>query len=433
MKKVICLFFSLLFVLTLLPACGPAAPGETTAPAVTHTLSVGFGRADITPSEPVPLAGLNDNRMSTSVKDPIYATCVAFTDESGNSMIFYSIELLYAYEPLLFGASAASKKTGVPYANIMIGTTHSHAAPNVLKTSEPAIERYNEYLKQQMVVAAEAAMADLKPATMQMTTVYPENINSIRHYILADGTYGGDNFGNFSGNPAVKHVRDVDNSLQLVKFVREGGKDVIMMNWQGHPTGHGGEDRSKVLSWACSVTDEVEAALDCHCIYILGASGNVNNSSRLPEETIYTGYKARAKALAQYIIDAKDYQNAEVGTLQTYYTSCEVSGKGDNTSNKSTIMLRGYSIGDLALVAAPYEMFCENGEAVKEKSPFKMTFVSSCSNAREHYIPSISTYDYNNMPDEVYEISCTSYAPGTAEILEDGFVSILNELYKTKS
>ena len=94
--------------------------------------------------------------------------------------------------------------------------------------------------------------------------------------------------------------------------------------------------------------------------------------------------------------------------------------------------LDAFSIGDVALVTAPYEMYCENGEAVKEKSPFKMTFVSSCSNGRGSYIPSISTYDYNNKPDVVYGISKTQYAPGTAELLEDTFVSMLNELYKTK-
>ena len=74
----------------------------------------------------------------------------------------------------------------------------------------------------------------------------------------------------------------------------------------------------------------------------------------------------------------------------------------------------------------------ENGEAVKEKSPFKMTFVSSCSNGRGSDIPSISTWDYNNKPDVVYGISKTQYEPGAAEILENTFVSMLKELKNAK-
>ena len=91
-----------------------------------------------------------------------------------------------------------------------------------------------------------------------------------------------------------------------------------------------------------------------------------------------------------------------------------------------------YNMGDFSLAAAPYEMYCENGEAIKAGSPFKMTFVSSCSNTVGSYIPSIATYDYNMKPDEVYGINMTRYAPGTAEVLQDAMVSMLKEIYNTK-
>ena len=61
-----------------------------------------------------------------------------------------------------------------------------------------------------------------------------------------------------------------------------------------------------------------------------------------------------------------------------------------------------------------------------------MTFVSSCSNGRGSYIPSISTYDYNNKPDLIYEVRMTEYAPGTAEVLESTFVDMLKQLHETK-
>ena len=435
MKKALCLILCAVMVLALLPACGPTAPGETTAEPTEapkpHTLSVGFGRADITPSEPVPMGGLHEVRISEGVKDRLYATCVAFTDENDNTMILFSIEALYAYDVMLFGAAKITKETGVPISNIMIGTTHSHASPDVTKSATyPAIERYNEYLQDQMVEAAKQALADRKPAKMQFTTVQPENINSIRHYIMSDGSYAGDNFGSFGGGRTiVGHVREVDNNLQLVKFVREGGKDIIMMNWQGHPSGHG-DHRYQIMSWACTVTNAVEEALDVHCMYVMGASGNVNNNSRIAEEKVYKTYEERAVALAKYVINAKDYVDAETGPVQVLAQSAECYAKGGGSATK--VDLDVYAIGDLAIAAAPYEMYCENGEAVKEKSPFKMTFVSSCTNGRGSYIPSISTWDYNEKPDVVYGISKTQYEPGAAEILENTFVSMLNELKNAK-
>jgi len=430
MKKLFCLILSMLLVAALLPACTPAAPAETTAPTEApkpHTMSVGFGRTDITPSEPVPMGGLHDVRISDGIKDRIYATCVAFTDENDNTMILFSIEALYAYDVMLFGASKIARETGVPIANIMIGTTHSHASPDVTKESTyTAIERYNKFLQEQMVEAAKQALADRKPAKMQFTTVQPQNINSIRHYIMSDGSYAGDNFGSFGGGRTiVSHVRDVDNNLQLVKFVREGGKDIIMMNWQGHPSGHG-DHRTKIMSWPCTVTGAVEEGLGVHCMYVMGASGNVNNSSRIAEEKVYKTYEERALALAKYVINAKDYVDAETGPVQVLAQSAECYAKGGGSPTK--VDLDVYAIGDFAVAAAPYEMYCENGEAVKAGSPFKMTFVSSCTNGRGSYIPSISTWDYNNKPDVVYGISKTQYEPGAAEILESTFVSMLKEL-----
>ena len=204
-----------------------------------------------------------------------------------------------------------------------------------------------------------------------------------------------------------------------------------MMNWQGHPTGHSGSDKYKILSYPGSVTDAVEAGLDCHCMYVLGASGDVNNSSKISEEKLYSHYKDRAKALAQYVIDAEStYQEAAVGKVQVAASNVACTSKSNGAAE---ISIDAYAIGDVALIAAPYEMFNENGLAIKAASPFKMTFVSTCTNGRvTNYIPAASTYAYNNKPDEVYEIKSGAYAQGTAELLQTGFVDLLKQLNESR-
>ena len=71
MKRILCILLAALLVFPLV-ACGQEstqttqAPTETTAPAG-HTLYVGFGRADMTPTEPLPIGDpyLGKPKLST--------------------------------------------------------------------------------------------------------------------------------------------------------------------------------------------------------------------------------------------------------------------------------------------------------------------------------------------------------------------------------
>jgi len=436
MKIAVSLILAFLMILTVFSGCGPADQSpETTAPTtepapVEHTLSVGYARVDITPDYGCPLGGNGDelNRINDNVKDPLNCDCIALTDESGNTILFISIDSRSVGDHMLMAANRISRKTGIPASNIMVATTHSHSAPDPY-TVHPNIERYNEELQGWMVEAAEAAIADRKPAKMSIQTVFPEKINFIRHYELDDGTYFGPNFGTSKGKTILRHTGEADNSLHLLKFTREGGKDVVMMNWQGHPTGQG--DRLSILSYTGSITAAVEAGLDCHCLFLLGASGNVNNGSLIKEEDLYSDYKERAQALAQYVIDAKDtFEELPLGKLQVLAAKipCEKKASGN-----MDVPLTTYAIGDVAIAAAPYEMFNENGIALKAAPPFKMTMISTCTNGRvTNYIPAAETYEYNNKPDEVYEIRSSFFVQGTGEILRDAFVNLLQQMHEAK-
>ena len=85
-----------------------------------------------------------------------------------------------------------------------------------------------------------------------------------------------------------------------------------------------------------------------------------------------------------------------------------------------------FSFGDVAFVTAPYEMFCENGMAIKNGSPYPMTFVATCSNENTSYlayIPSSPTFAYTS-----YEVKMNKFVPGVAEILATEYVNMLKQL-----
>lgn len=432
MKKVLCLILCVILLMALLSGCGPEeppveTPAASTAAPTPASLSVGFGRGDITPRGSVPLDGLTsvEDRLSKGVKDPLYTNCIAFSDGNNNTFLLIISDLLYVYHPMAEARAQISKSTGIPVSNIWLATTHNHSGP-ALNYEAASTEYASELLRNQMVAAAEAALEDRKPAKMYITDTHPVHMNFVRHYIMSDGSYAGDNFGSPEGKTYVSHVSEVDNQLQLIKFTREGGKDILLMNWQGHPTGHS-SDRYTILSGVTVAINKLEESLDCHAAYVLGASGNVNNSSRIASEQVTSSYVNHYETLAQHAIDATaNFREVSIGNIQVLNTNCGCTIKSGGTGTID-IPLNAFAIGDVAFVAAPYEMFDSNGKFVKDNSPFAMTFVSSCTNGYNHYIPSEPTFAYGG-----YEVGKSMVAAGSGEKLADTMVSMLKELHKTK-
>jgi hypothetical protein len=86
------------------------------------------------------------------------------------------------------------------------------------------------------------------------------------------------------------------------------------------------------------------------------------------------------------------------------------------------------SIGDVAFVTAPYEMFDTNGSYIKEHSPFEMTFVCTCANGSNSYFPSLLGWKNGG-----YSVDTTRYEMGTAEKVADKYVEMLKELYPDRA
>jgi len=425
MKKAVCLMLTFLLTVSLFSACA-RQPEETTQPEVKHVLQVGYGRMDISPTESVPLSGFSNglDRMSTEVSDPLYATCIAFTDETGKTVLLYHLDLGNSYSlQILKARNEVSDATGIPFDQILVSATHNHTAPH-LGTDHPSMTRYLEMLYEQMVKAAEAALADRKDAKMYINSVYPESLNFIRHYIMDDGTYTGWQSTADKGT-VIGHVAPADSQLQLLKFVRDGGKDIILANWQSHPHRGSSSTGTKVTADIVgSMRDKLEAELGCQFAYFTGASGNINPRSLIPAENVTKNYIEQGQALAQYAIDGKDgYTEAAFDGLTLLKKSHAATLK--DSKYTSDITVYAFSLGEVAFVTAPYEMFCESGLAIKKDSPFKSTFVVTCSNASLGYLPVRYAFDY-----DAYEPSITNFAPGTAEEMVEVFGAMLKELSK---
>ena len=451
MKKVFSLLFALVMLVSMFSGCTQA---NTTQPTVLPTdptdpteapemaIEVGYARVAISPDFAMPMRGYGDQAERYSVNGtapdaPIYTTCIAFKDEKGNMILLYHNDTIGCpADPYDRIRQAIADKTGVPFNRIMTSGTHTHHSIELTLYGLEEVQKYTKLLEGWMIEAAEAAIADLKPAKMHTArTEELENLNFIRHYIMKDGSVAGDNFGN-KASGYKEHQSDADSVMQLVKFTREGGKDVILVNWQSHP--HRNASASEKGTYYNTLSSNIvgimrnvmEAELDCHFAYFTGASGNVNPLSKFPYLNITKDYKEQGAALANAAIAvAPTFKPVKTGELNIMENIVTANPKKSGAV-VPTIPLYAFSIGEVAFVTAPYEMFDANGKEIKNGSPYETTFVITCANAAVKYIPSYEGFEYNGVIS--YGGNATQYERGTGELLVGKFLEMLNALHEKK-
>ncbi len=480
MKRFLSLTVVLVMVLGL-AACGGSASGGKQTPAPTEaaapTLSLGFAQKNITPTESVPLSGYGDStkRMSQGMLDYLYATVVAITDENGQTVIMVVMDLGNVYSPVTKYRTQIAKELGLDESQLMFCGTHTHSAPHSSKKGVASITGYNTMLEKALTQGVQEALDDRKPVTgVYYGSAETEGMNFVRRYVMKDGSYAGDNYGNHSLGYA-GHESEVDNLLQLVKFTRDGGKDVVFTNFQTHPHRTGGSTKYDISADIVGIyRQELEKSLDCHAIYFTGASGNVNPTSRIESENIAKDYKEHGKMLAGYGVKAAEtFQPLELGQvaftktvyrgetnhsedhllpyakevvdrynggmttaeavkgytqygIQTYYHAAAIVSHAQ-LGKTMDAPLYGFRVGDFALVFAPFELFDQLGKDIREGSPFGATFVCCYANDGLGYIPTQLGFDHGG-----YGAYKCNYKPGVGELLVQEYLTILNTLYETK-
>ncbi len=138
----------------------------------------GAAKLDITPSEPIWLAGYGSRDQPVSkVLQPIYVKALALQDDSGRVSVLVTSDLLGFTAGLSKRiAERVQKKHGIARAGLAFNASHTHSAPVVGEMLRPAyglgpehvapIVRYTEKLEDQVVDVIDKAIADMKPATL---------------------------------------------------------------------------------------------------------------------------------------------------------------------------------------------------------------------------------------------------------------------------
>ena len=450
-------YFALPFRLAQLEEAAPAPEAPVLpAPAETPVLQVGFGRVDITSDMPLALGGYGkaSERMSTETitpEDRLTATCVAIGDGSRTELLFTMDTLYTPADWTDFLGEAIEKATGIPGDQLHVSATHNHSGPDLADAYMPEAVKtgsaYYEFWMTAMVRAAQDALADLAPVRETgIAIVETEHLNYVRHWRTSAGTVAGINFDAGDPNMGVSEMADPD--MQLIRFVREDKKDVVMVNWQAHAimcstslTAFGKENHGKISTDFPGYMRRYMEKQDDDLLvaYYQGACGNVEPifiEMSMREYNKVTSIPATmGEVLGRYALKAlENVTVVETGAVQSIRQQHAAISTLDSLSTRD-IEQDAISVGStLAFVTAGYEMFNVNALYAKAHSPFAMTFVLSNTQGNA-YVPSFQAYHYDILgekQDVAFEVKSTicKEAAGTGEDLADGSVGLLNRLWE---
>lgn len=464
MKRIICIALTLVLVLGL---CACSGFG------LSNKLQVGFGRVNITPDYTLELDGSATERFSEGFMDYIYVTCVALR-HSEQTFLVYTMDFICATDRFVDPAKdAISEATGVPVENILMNATHTHSSISIRDNGMQNVDRYRSEFNAWAAEAGQLAIEDLSPAEAYTGSSQTEGLAFVRHYEMKDGTYAGPNFGSYSSG-IVGHDGEADTEVQVIHFVREkkDKKDIVMMSFPVHATL---TSAGSVISAdiAGSTRDHIEANSDTLVAYYIAAGGNQTPSSRISSENSVHGkdYLVYGEVLGDYVLEVMKNEtkvegNAVTLKTQTYTGNSnkekvdqidEVQklisyfaevGRGSNQAavaaekagfssvyevsainnrvnfdDTQDMELKVMSIGNIGLLFAPYEMFGTTAMYIKEKSPYDFTFIVTCGEGDEGYLPTLRGWEI-----ETYEAMVSRYERGTAEKVADIFIEMLTEV-----
>ena len=453
-----------------------------------NKLSVGFARANITPMRNIGLAGYFVQRPMDGVLDELEINAVAI--ESGNKrIVMLSADLIYFQTYIANDFRAAiAEASGLDPEAIFLHGTHTHTAPiidpkhvNVKTDEERAIvTEYLNFLRRRVVDVTLSALDDLKPAKMGFGVGKAENIAFVRRYRMKDGTVRTNPGVN---NPDILHpIGQIDDSVNVVRFDREGGDSIALVNFADHPDTVGGCKVS--ADWPGMVRATVEKALDnVKCIVFNGAQGDVNHVNVHPTggylndmfmdfDDVARGYgharymgRVIAGSLLQ-VWDKVEYKDVEdiaygqrvanvpsnrpdpadvpeairINNLHNEGRDAELPYTGmmlttiladarrkvrlANGPDSFDMRFSAVSIGNIAFFGIPGEPFNSIGRAVKAEAKGWDLVIPCClTNGADGYFPSTDAYVEGG-----YEARGSNFKEGIAERIVENAVALLDSI-----
>ena len=453
-----------------------------------NTLKVGFGSADVTPALGAAISGYYVPRYAKGILDALETDALVISCGE-DSVAWVSIDNCMIDKSVVDRiAKRVAAEHGIEAERVIVSVTHSHTAPFLsgsvfgFEPDEAEVERYTEFVIDRSVEAVGKAISDMLPARMGYSTVRaPERIAYIRRYRMKDGSTMTCPPIN---DPNIDHpIGELDQRVNVLRFAREGGDDVVVLNYGLHADTVGGELIS--ADWPGQLRKTLDLALDgVKCMVICGAQGDVGSTNIHPTESdmndteISFDNEMKSPGMARFVgralagavlqvYDKVQYVDVDkidvlrrIASIPTNmptadqmprareYKKLHDEGRDDlipyTAMELTTVVAEaarmcelehgpetipmemvGIRLGSVALIGIPGEPFTEIGVKIKECGGFDLIMPCALTNGYYGYFPMRSAYDEGG-----YEARASKYRSGVAERLIECGGELLRELSK---
>ena len=436
-------------------------------------LEAGFARVDVTPPLGTPVMGYFEKRYAEGILDPLELNALAVRSGEDTVVIITGDFTGVPRVEALRYRGLIAEETGLPIECIFYQSVHQHTSAKPGKNAW-VDELYQEMLCRKFCDVAKMAISDLSDAHLSFAEGEPkEPVAFVRRFRMKDGTTR-TNPGCL--NPDIDHALDVaDNTVRLVKFQREGKKDIALVGFQNHPDMIGGRKLS--ADWPGFVRRMTEERIpDVHCILVNGCQGDVNHydvtrenpakghKKNTPEwlELRYAFCRKVGAILTDAVVDLWDrtetveaegvYAKEEVKFFMTRFDGVErmeeckalyksmmaggpeaklpLDDRGEisriaHLDEKDLYMKIPVSLvafGKIAILGYGGEPFTEYAVKVRESVPEIHLLTACLANGSEGYLPSVSAFGEGG-----YEARSTNFPPELPTVLQDTAKKMLAE------
>lgn len=392
-------------------------------------MRIGTARADITPTEPIPLAGQMHRRLGERTHDPLTVNAAAFA-RGEERAVLVSCDLCFLPDDFVGEVRAACGKShGITGSRVLIACTHTHVGPctAAFLPGDEVTSAFMKKLHETLVRVVGEAMDDLEEITLYAGKGWIHQMGFNRRGLHKNGRadmYHGSWNDDFAG---VEGPRDGEVP---VLFARKPNGDIklVIVSFTTHPNCNEGESYySADLPGAVRSFLRHNLGQHVDVVYLTGAAGNtapsqLENNKRniqpwrgeegLRRSGLYLGSEilqviaATAEPmvnptlhLAQATVriplrpwpDSFDPQNTFSPSY--YIGSREGWPRMLREENPVEVRLSVLRLGNAVICTNPAELYVEHGLAIKKDSPASVTLISELTDGYVGYVPTEDAFE----------------------------------------
>ena len=374
----------------------------TEGSAAEAVFKAGAAKRDITPQEAVPMWGYGARRdlLSTGTLDPLYAAAVVI--QAGDKK--------FAIVGLDLGRSPSEKslqnirqriKAEAGIEHSFIAGSHTHHGPVLELTDEDgkgkgrfdAALRYYNQLEDNIVAAIVEANQKLAPAKFATGAIDLDGFNRNRHTKLP--------------------LKPVDRSLTVMRLDDLSGKPLaVLVNFTGHPTSIPAQTLKFSADYVGAMKATVEKEFGGTAIFMQGASGDLSINKGTNSDHVGFG-----QALGREVVKLASSLHPATVAKPSLVVREERFRFDARSDLKNPLTRLAYSIaffpelvanfadeyaegirprltvallnGDIALVGASGEFFCQHANRLRERTRVRQLFFFGYCNGYHQYFPTI--------------------------------------------